>query len=877
MRNAPFVRWHVTLLWLVLASAAITHCSLLVQHAEALQISAARLNSAGNIEVNYLSSSSNYYVLYRGDSVLSISSPASAVLGQTSAGVLSDRSPPASNRFYRLAQISTNEPIDLDADGIDDVYELNHASALDPLDPSDALNDADGDRFSNSREYLTGTDPLFGEPTVYIVDEPGSGSMMEFREVMEGIARLNTTVPEGRQGRLVIATERVLSVSTLEISAAITFDVAEPFQGKARLAGPPAGSILINAVSTIGLNGIAIQGLGGVALNSGRGLHLRGNSFPSTTVRIGSSSIGGGDSLPLQSRAGSGGSSSFFKDNTFLQMLKFECHTATDSSSSIRFHNNAAPKMMAEFTGTVGGSVEFKANVLKELELSVAALADASVSLIGQQAMDRLEVSGFLAGNPQVKLERNFALSTALDFKGPGQLYAYLNAHEAQTFNLDLGTTAATVESQNMKVHGDMYLNLRDGDVSVGKVDMKNSSVEVGGGYFVNMLEAENASLDLALGIEANRFEGMLQGSARFQLSEDTSIRAGFSAEIYKGITELRSAGASLYGGIFLEYKGLEAGFSGVFEAGEISGDVTLDAPQGAGLLMIKLDGCNFLGGGTLGCWGPEKEGGNLRAAGARPNQEIVLTGIQNGPGEIEIFDLEASVTIENCQFTSGTGDIQIVNSGAVTVKQVSVTAGDLGIHDDDKQVEVTVEDVTIKGDISVIAGSGSIKNCSIDAGELRADFANAGTIENNTVAGGLGTVLGVDGGTVEVSENTVTGVSSFGSAAGGSEITARQNQFGGILSVAGGRVTANANTYREAIFISNPGVLILNGGNLSGIEIYDFNMAGGLGVDPVTLGADPNKVFTNVDFDNDGCGDYPPPQRVPVIGCVRTGVPPPK
>ena len=46
---------------------------------------------------------------------------------------------------------------DDDNDGMPDAYET--ANGFDPLNPSDASQDADGDGFTNLREFKAGTDP----------------------------------------------------------------------------------------------------------------------------------------------------------------------------------------------------------------------------------------------------------------------------------------------------------------------------------------------------------------------------------------------------------------------------------------------------------------------------------------------------------------------------------------------------------------------------------------------------------------------------------------------------------------------------------------------------------------------------------------------
>jgi alpha-tubulin suppressor-like RCC1 family protein len=102
-----------------------------------------------------------YYVLCRGPTVTNIDQPVEVRLASSLPLVLTDPTPAASNgsAFYRLRAVPLNQPLDLDADGIDDIYELRHARFLNPLDAADATQDFDGDGRSNRREYRDRSNP----------------------------------------------------------------------------------------------------------------------------------------------------------------------------------------------------------------------------------------------------------------------------------------------------------------------------------------------------------------------------------------------------------------------------------------------------------------------------------------------------------------------------------------------------------------------------------------------------------------------------------------------------------------------------------------------------------------------------------------------
>ncbi|MBL9138028.1 MAG: right-handed parallel beta-helix repeat-containing protein [Verrucomicrobiales bacterium] len=63
--------------------------------------------------------------------------------------------------FFCGQAIDGASPADSDSDGIDDVYEMLRSDVMDPLDPFDALEDADFDGLLNLDEYLSGTESAF--------------------------------------------------------------------------------------------------------------------------------------------------------------------------------------------------------------------------------------------------------------------------------------------------------------------------------------------------------------------------------------------------------------------------------------------------------------------------------------------------------------------------------------------------------------------------------------------------------------------------------------------------------------------------------------------------------------------------------------------
>lgn len=69
--------------------------------------------------------------------------------------------------FSRIQAVSLFSPLDTDGDFIDDVYELNRPGILNPLDPSDANLDPDGNGLTHLEEYLRALFDINGPPQVY--------------------------------------------------------------------------------------------------------------------------------------------------------------------------------------------------------------------------------------------------------------------------------------------------------------------------------------------------------------------------------------------------------------------------------------------------------------------------------------------------------------------------------------------------------------------------------------------------------------------------------------------------------------------------------------------------------------------------------------
>ncbi|MBN9693289.1 MAG: hypothetical protein J0M24_23855 [Verrucomicrobia bacterium] len=181
--------------------------------ADDLIIREAGFNEAGQFFVRFVTHDQYYYVLRRGSLVAKLVNPKDLALPNGSELMLVDDETDPELAFYRVEAIFVSAPADVDNDGIDDLYELLHATILDPLNPLDALLDPDGDGINNLTAYRRN----FGYS-----DAPGRTLSREVSTFNFGepIHTLEAFSPEvSVYNGLVISPSELLRVVSREISA----------------------------------------------------------------------------------------------------------------------------------------------------------------------------------------------------------------------------------------------------------------------------------------------------------------------------------------------------------------------------------------------------------------------------------------------------------------------------------------------------------------------------------------------------------------------------------------------------------------------------------------------------------------------------------
>jgi hypothetical protein len=104
------------------------------------RITSTTKDTAGHPVLRFESETGSYYVLQRSQAVTPLGTPVLLTFGQAGSTQITDSGAPAAagTLFYRLLRVPVTAPLDTDGDGIDDVYELQHSTGLNPLDATDA-------------------------------------------------------------------------------------------------------------------------------------------------------------------------------------------------------------------------------------------------------------------------------------------------------------------------------------------------------------------------------------------------------------------------------------------------------------------------------------------------------------------------------------------------------------------------------------------------------------------------------------------------------------------------------------------------------------------------------------------------------------------
>ncbi len=726
------------------------------------------------------------------------------------------------------------------------------------LDPHDASADANqsgsadvGDAIKVLR-CVVGLDPWpiggTGATTVYVVDNPPTGSHDHFRELTDAVTYLKNNVPAGELGTVVIQTNRELVVDALSFGCDLEIEVDQGYTG--RIAGPGAAPLVIDAAGALNLGGFTISNAGGVIFNANRRIELSGNHLPSSAaVNIGGVS---GAAFPAGSASGditpqqavlAGGSS--ITNNDFGQFaLNYKLDVL---SASYDIDNNKGSRVNIGGSGKFGGTAQMHigSNDIDDLSLDLKAQGSATVGVSDHLKLNSFAVNSEVnTGNPVFDFGNNVAATATLNLFGLGKVTLKLDNEDYD--NLDLGFSVSD------SVLNSKYGKYAQAAVTLGSAlstfNWNDIGSNVVGPFTLNALNIPNtANVDVTL--KSFKFDGTfdasLNGNVTLYLSEQVKLTGKAHIDMRGSLLDLEATHVDCEAGLFVEMKGLSAGITANMNDVTFKDNLSIDGTAGVNFSVTITDA--IFGGSSAGIYisGPVS-GGMSAPGGARPQTHtadlvqpqqgaggIIISGLQmhNDNDWIEITDVNCPVTIENC----------------------TIAAKPLAIHLEEVQGAISISGNTIsKGGVTIgDCGSATVKdnaiNCDVANTAALGVWATDSTITDNTITAGPGSMgFGAsDSGNVTLSNNTINAP--------------------GICAVDIGpdaRVNADNNTITGSVFVVF-GLLGLTNNTFSNTQILDQSVGtGGLLNDPMqggNSGLNPDNIFSPIDWDGNGCQDYPP------------------
>jgi len=124
-----------------------------------LELTAMVIVGTTNAITYYADSNGHYYLLKSGAHPEALDRAEKLMLSPVGADQVAIINGSEDVRFFAIEKIPLANPLDMDNDGIDDVYELERAHFLNPLFAGDANLDQDSDGYSNKAEYDQNSDP----------------------------------------------------------------------------------------------------------------------------------------------------------------------------------------------------------------------------------------------------------------------------------------------------------------------------------------------------------------------------------------------------------------------------------------------------------------------------------------------------------------------------------------------------------------------------------------------------------------------------------------------------------------------------------------------------------------------------------------------
>lgn len=702
----------------------------------------------------------------------------------------------------------------------------------------------------------TPTDSL----VVYVVDAPPPGSTDEFTTLTEAVSYVEHAAAAGERGVVVIRTSTPQQVDQLAFTVDIAIRVDPEHTGV--IQGPGSSPLIVDAAGAATLQHLQIVNSAGLVINANRHLRLFGNTLPGqSTVNVGGVKKAAFPAAGAAACAGrpqalaAGGE---IVANSLGQSFALEYTSGSGISGAWTVADNAGGAVQVGGAASLGLDYHLDVvnNQLGLLNVDLDLEANAGIRLAGNSDLSTCGVDLRTSGTHALEFDNNAAASLTTRLQGIGTVSFVLRSNNITSGNFEFDVGDLQFEDQ-IAQYGNLAFALLSAATGNPNYALDLASSTIAGDLTVTAVDSESGRL--TLGLDQITIEGDVAMSAKYQGEYDldgVTVVGDATVTLHSNLADVSQTRVTYQGALYVSGQGAGMGLNFSSNLDSYHGATIVTVPTAASL-FVRLDGSAFERGGMFYA---AKQGG-LKLAGrdARmlPEEGVTITGLDwkgSGLDRVELATIDGPVHISGCTFqqSSGTPLYVLRCHGAISISGNTFSGGGMKLVECD--------------------GPATIANNTINAYNPDGPPIWLATHGTTTVSGN--TIM---------CSGAATGIHVF-EGSGMATLTRNSIQASGAdfaLHVANSEVHATENVpVAGNIAVASLGRLLLSGNALADASVVDSNTEGGLLVDPVESndGLSPDKCRTYVDWDGNGCCDYPPESNVydPLEGCVCEGVPPP-
>lgn len=480
------------------------------------------------------------------------------------------------------------------------------------------------------------------EIVAYVVDAPLLPN--EFLEIGEAVNYLCTAAPgRGRRGRVIIRSERNLSLGLLQISCPLTIDRDD--DRRSRIAG---SDIRIISESELTLAGMSLSG-NNILIDSGADVSLFGLEFGGPVrIRLRDPNVQAAAIRSAATEVGQNLQLVDFRGDAITATLEAsrETHVQVADGDSGSFHAEGAMKAASTF------EMEALHNDVLDLKLKMEGTAEISADSVVSAGLheERLEVTG----NNRVRLNSVISGKLALDFHEAGRLEASVRNSRLQEWNNILNTSEVTHTGSGNTVH-DLSYTVGDASHSL-TAWASNDGLRVDGHLSIVNHPRARFSLDLAGARINDKTTVTTRGTLDLTVRDNFDLRAELEAQFEEGDATVNLRNGAMTGMTATVKPGVRLN-STLWDKLQVGGDIKMDVRDGAFITIGGLLNSDFGLGSAVQIRKAQAPGARsvgALAAGAGAGAEFVITnctfvsGSSAGtPAPITVAGLDIPVRIE--------------------------------------------------------------------------------------------------------------------------------------------------------------------------------------------------------------------------------------